>query len=211
ERKTVPMSGPTGERGRLSDPNLAMTVIGPVPVTPEEAPPVASLVGIPSGSLSGSMPAMSPVPPMPMPPVTMPPATMPPMAVPPMAMAVPPALVPPGATPPMPVPGASMSGMPAGMPMPPPSASMSSRSLAPSGLPALVADEVSHIGSRPLVTDPKLGWSTSVNLASASDGSHTRLQSGQVNIRLQSNTRWVILSIALVLVVAALIVLILET
>ncbi len=98
-----------------------------------------------------------------------------------------------------------------GLAMPPASASMSSRSLAPSGLPALVADEVSQVGSRPLVTDPKLGWSTSVKLTTPHDGSHTRLQSDQVNVRLQSNTRWVILAIALVLVVAALIVLILET
>jgi hypothetical protein len=88
---------------------------------------------------------------------------------------------------------------------------MLGRSLAPSGLPALVADEFSQVGSRPLVTDPKLGWNTSVNLAPPNDGSSTRLQSDQVNIRLQSNTRWVILSIALVMVVAALVVLILET
>jgi hypothetical protein len=101
--------------------------------------------------------------------------------------------------------GASMPGMPM------PSASMSNRALAPSGLPSLVTDEPSHIGSRPLVTDPKLGWSTSVKLIPPNDGSHTRLQSGQVNVRLQSNTRWVVLSFTLVLVVAALVVLILET
>jgi hypothetical protein len=105
--------------------------------------------------------------------------------------------------PPMSVAGAAMPSMP--------SAGMPNRSLAPSGLPALVTDEVSHIGSRPLVTDPKLGWSTSVKLTAANDGSHTRLQSGQVNVRLQSNTRWVVLSFTLVLVVAALVVLILET
>jgi hypothetical protein len=104
---------------------------------------------------------------------------------------------------PMSVAGASMPGMPA--------AGMSSRSLAPSGLPALVTDDLTHSGSRSLVTDPKLGWSTSVKLTAANDGSHTRLQSGQVNVRLQSNTRWVVLSFTLVLVVAALVVLILET
>ncbi len=98
-----------------------------------------------------------------------------------------------------------------GVPVPSASASMSNRALAPSGLPALVADEVSYIGSRPLVTDPKLGWSTSVNLAAPNDGSHTRLQSGQVDVRLQSSTRWVVLSFVLVLVVVALLVLILET
>jgi serine/threonine protein kinase len=205
ERRTVPMPGPTGERARPSDPNLAMTVIGPVPVTPDEAPPVASLVGIPSGSLSGSMPAMTPMSPMPMPPVTMPPATMPPMAVPPISMAT--TLIAPGGTPPMPTPGASMSGLG----MPPASASMSNRSLAPSGLPALVSDELSQVGARPLVTDPKLGWSTSVKLTAPNDGSHTRLQSDQVNVRLQPNTRWVVLSFVLVLVVAALVILILET
>jgi serine/threonine-protein kinase len=212
ERKTVPMPGPSGERSRPSDPHLAMTVIGPVPVTPDEPPPVASLIGIPSGSLSGAMPAISPVPPMPMPPVTMPPATMPPTAVPPMPMQPPPGLGHPGpggpggpgsAMSPTSVAGASMPGMPA--------AGMSSRSLAPSGLPALVTDDLTHSGSRSLVTDPKLGWSTSVKLTAANDGSHTRLQSGQVNVRLQSNTRWVVLSFTLVLVVAALVVLILET
>jgi serine/threonine-protein kinase len=210
ERKTAPMSGPSSERRQPSDPNLAMTVIGPVPVTPDEAPPVASLIGIPSGSLSGSMPAITPVPPMPMPPVTMPPATMPPTAVPPMppGVARPGHPGPPGQSgmmPPMSIAGASMPGGPM------PSASMSNRSLAPSGLPALVSDEVGHDGSRSLVTDPKLGWSTSVKLTAANDGSHTRLQSGQVNIRLQSNTRWVVLSFTLVLVVAALVILILET
>jgi hypothetical protein len=107
--------------------------------------------------------------------------------------------------PPMSVAGASMPGGPM------PSASASHRALAPSGLPALVTDEPSHIGSRPLVTDPKLGWSTSVKLTAANDGSHTRLQSDQVNVRLQSNTRWVVLSFTLVLVVAALVILILET
>ena len=101
--------------------------------------------------------------------------------------------------------GASMPGLPM------PSASMSNRSMAPSGLPSLVTDELSHTGSRSLVTDPKLGWSTSVKLTAANDGSHTRLQSDQVNVRLQSNTRWVVLSFVLVLVVAALVVLILET
>jgi hypothetical protein len=149
------------------------------------------------------MAPMAPAPPMPMPPVMMPPATIPPMPVPPM----PASMVPPGATPPMPVPGASMPGFP----VPTASPNMPTRALAPSGLPALVADEFSQVGARPLVTDPKLGWSTSVKLPPANDGSSTRLQSDQVNIRLQSSTRWVILSIALVLVVAALVVLILET
>jgi len=118
----------------------------------------------------------------PVPPMPMPPVTMPPATMPPMQV------------PPMPGPAAG-----------------STRSLAPSGLPTLVADEISQVGSKPLVTDPKLGWSTSVKLTAPNDGSHTRLQSGQVNVRLQSNTRWVVLSFALVLVVAALVVLILET
>ncbi|HEX3483105.1 MAG TPA: protein kinase [Kofleriaceae bacterium] len=220
ERKTAPMPGSSGER-RPSDPNLAMTVIGPVPITPDEPPPVASLIGIPSGSLSGSMPAMSPVLPMPMPPVTMPPATMPPTAVPPMPPTS--ALGPLGHPGPPGHPGhPGQSGQSGMMPpmsagasvpgMPMPSASMSNRALAPSGLPSLVNDELSsHTGSRSLVTDPKLGWSTSVKLTAPNDGSHTRLQSGQVNVKLQSNTRWVVLSFALVLVVAALVVLILET
>jgi hypothetical protein len=146
-----------------------------------------------------------------MPPVTMPPATMPPTAMPQISMS--PTLLAPGGTPPppMPPPGSSLSASVSGLAMPPASASMSNRSLAPSGLPALVSDELSHAGARPLVTDPKLGWSTSVKLSPPNDGSHTRLKSDQVPVRLQSNTRWVVLSFVLVLVVAVLVVLILET
>jgi hypothetical protein len=123
----------------------------------------------------------------------------------------------PGASiPGMPMPGMPMPGMPIpGMPMPgmpmPGAPGLPNHALAPSGLPTLVSDDVSHEGARPLVTDPKLGWSTSVKLQPPSDGSHTRLRSDQVNIKLQSNTRWVIISIVLFLVVAGMVVLIIAT
>ncbi|TMQ25073.1 MAG: hypothetical protein E6J90_06775 [Deltaproteobacteria bacterium] len=85
--------------------------------------------------------------------------------------------------------------------------------LPPSRLPRLTAssDDISQVGSRPLVTDPKLGWNTSVKLMPPGNGSSTRLVSEQVNIRIRSNTGWVIVAILLVLVVAAMVVLIVET
>jgi hypothetical protein len=95
----------------------------------------------------------------------------------------------------------------------PPSGPVSVRALAPSGLPALgLVDEYSQVGSRSLVTDPKLGWSTSVKLPPAHDGSSTRLASDVIDVPIQSSTtRWVVLSIVLVLVVAAMVILIIET
>jgi hypothetical protein len=195
ERKTLPMPGP-GERSRPTNPNLAMTVIGPVPLTPDDAPlPPPVMPVIPSGPLSASMPAMTPMPPMPMPPITMPPATMPPTSMPPMPMPSPPTLVPPGHTPPVPMSNGQGPG----------------RALAPSGLPTLVVDEPSQAGARPLVTDPKLGWNTSIKLSAANDGSSTRLASDVINYKIHSNTRWVVLAIALVMVVIALVILIIET
>jgi eukaryotic-like serine/threonine-protein kinase len=72
------------------------------------------------------------------------------------------------------------------------------------GLPRLVANEdISEVGSTPLVNDPKLGWQTSVKHNAASDGSHTRLPSEPNAYRIQSNTKWLMLAILLVLVVAA--------
>jgi serine/threonine-protein kinase len=192
-----PAAAPTN---RPSNPNLAMTVIGPVPITPDApgvptAASVAAQVAIPSGPLSQSM--MAPAPPMPAPPVAMPPATMPPT--------------------PMPMPGGSGASTPVPFALAPtlqvaPS-SAQNIPVAPSGLPALVSDDISYVGAKPLVTDPKLGWSTSVNLPSAIDGTSTRLASGQVEIdyRIQSNTRWVVLAILLLLVVIAMIVLIIST
>ena len=80
--------------------------------------------------------------------------------------------------------------------------------MAPSGLPPLVAnDEISQIGARPLVTDPKLGWNTSVKLAAPHDGSHTRLASDPNNFRLQSNTTWIVLAIVFALFVVVTIIL----
>jgi hypothetical protein len=110
-------------------------------------------------------------------------------------MPMPPTLVPPGHTPP----GPMLNGQGPG------------RALAPSGLPTLVADEPSQAGARPLVTDPKLGWNTSIKLSAANDGSSTRLASDVINYKIHSNTRWVVLAIVLVMVVIALVILIIET
>jgi hypothetical protein len=177
-----------------------MTVIGPVPITPDApgvptAASVAAQVAIPSGPISQSM--MAPAPPMPAPPVMMPPATMPPTQMP----------MPGGAAVPPPVPFALAPTLPM---QPTPAVVMP---VAPSGLPTLVTDDISYVGAKPLVTDPKLGWSTSVNLPSAIDGTSTRLASGQtpIDYRIQSNTRWVVLAILLLLVVIGMIVLIITT
>ncbi len=84
--------------------------------------------------------------------------------------------------------------------------------LAPSGLPALVVnDDISQAGAKPLVTDPKLGWNTSVRLTAPNDGSHTRLASDANEFRIRSNAKWVVLAIVLALVVVALVALIIGT
>jgi hypothetical protein len=182
---------PAVDRNRSSNPNLASTLIGPVPVTPE-----------PAAAAKAASSTPMPVPPMPMPPVTMPPATMPPTPMP----------MPPGA---MPTPAGAMA-MPPGAPVPvlPPGA-VTIVPMAPSGLPKLVSssDDVdpSQIGARPLVTDPKLGWSTSVKVPPPIDGNYTRLASEQVDFRIKSNTRWVFLAVGLVLIVVVLVILIITT
>jgi hypothetical protein len=84
-----------------------------------------------------------------------------------------------------------------------------------SGLPPLVPnDDISEAGSRPLVTDPKLGWETHVQLIAPSDGSHTRLArdiTDATDYRIRSNVLWVVVSVIVALVVAAMIILIVET
>jgi hypothetical protein len=80
-----------------------------------------------------------------------------------------------------------------------------------SGLPALVAhDDISQIGARPRVTDPKLGWETSLHHAAANDGSHTRMASDVVDYRIRSNARWWAVSVLLMLFVIVMIVLIVQ-
>jgi serine/threonine-protein kinase len=142
-----------------------------------------------AATLVGSVPvtpeAAPPIPPMAIPPVMAPPMPMPPVTM-------PPATIPPMAMP-----------MPAGPSAPVP--------LAPSGLPTLGTDDISQVGAQPLVSDPRLGWNTSVQLSAPTDGSATRLASEQVDVRIQSNTRWVILAILLGLVVVAMLILIIET
>jgi len=74
----------------------------------------------------------------------------------------------------------------------------------PTSLPRLVAsDEISDVGAQPLVSDPKLGWQTSVRLTPASDGGHTRLPSEPDDFRIRSNTKWIVLSFLIVLGIAA--------
>ena len=74
----------------------------------------------------------------------------------------------------------------------------------PTSLPRLVAsEEISDVGAQPLVSDPKLGWQTSVRLIAPNDGGHTRLPSDPEEFRIRSNTKWVVLSILIVLGIAA--------
>ncbi|MEO7735336.1 MAG: hypothetical protein ABIY55_30565, partial [Kofleriaceae bacterium] len=79
------------------------------------------------------------------------------------------------------------------------------------GLPALVAhDDISQIGARSLVTDPKLGWETTLHQAAANDGSHTRMASEVVDDRIRSNARWWVLSVFLVVVLVVMIAIIVQ-
>lgn len=74
----------------------------------------------------------------------------------------------------------------------------------PTSLPRLVAnDEISEVGAQPLVSDPKLGWQTSVRLVAPNDGSHTRLPSEPDDFRIRSNAKWVVLSILIVIGIGA--------
>jgi eukaryotic-like serine/threonine-protein kinase len=80
------------------------------------------------------------------------------------------------------------------------------------GLPQLVqSEEISDVGAMPLVSDPKLGWETAVKLTAPNDGSHTRLESGVVDVRIRSNALWIVLVIMIVLAVAAVVIAILAT
>jgi len=73
----------------------------------------------------------------------------------------------------------------------------------PSNPPLIPNQEISDVGARPLVDDPKLGWSTNVSnrLQGNSSGGATRLSSdlGEGNYRIKSNTGWILLAIFLVL------------
>ena len=82
---------------------------------------------------------------------------------------------------------------------------------AATGIPSLVSeDDISQIGARPLVTDPKLGWETTLHHAAANDGSHTRMASDVVDYRIGSNTRWWVLSVLLLVFVAVMIVIVVQ-
>ena len=79
-------------------------------------------------------------------------------------------------------------------------------------LPQLVdSEEISEVGSVPLVNDPKLGWETAVKLSAPSDGSHTRLESDPVDYRIRSNATWIVLAIMLMVAIVAVLLTIIET
>jgi hypothetical protein len=81
----------------------------------------------------------------------------------------------------------------------------------PISIPALIAqDDISQIGARPLVTDPKLGWETSVQHMAATGGGHTRLASDVVDDRIRSNGRWWLVAVFLIAFVVAMIVMIVQ-
>ena len=78
-------------------------------------------------------------------------------------------------------------------------------------MPELAApDEVSDLGARPLVDDPKLGWETSLQDRSRlpDQPAGTRLPSEGDVIRLGSNVWWLVLALVIVLGVAAAVVVI---
>ncbi len=73
------------------------------------------------------------------------------------------------------------------------------------GLVDAMTDEISEVGAAPLVSDPKLGWDTSVsNKLMRSPGGATRLSSEVVDseYRIRSDTRWLIFAIIVLLAVA---------
>jgi serine/threonine-protein kinase len=87
--------------------------------------------------------------------------------------------------------------------------------VAASGLPPLVPnDDFSEAGARPLVTDPKLGWETHVHMPGPSDGSHTRLARDPTDVtdyRIRSNVFWIVASVILALVIAAVIAVVVQS
>ncbi len=121
--------------------------------------------------------------------------------------------VPAAAFPPIPPPPVARAGFRApheGAPLP----SSAPPRMSPSGLDGspmqpwtplpLPSDELSDHGASPLVTDPVLGWTTSVtNRAMGSEsGGFTRLQSDGIDYRIRSRSGVVILVVVLVLVTA---------
>jgi serine/threonine protein kinase len=77
---------------------------------------------------------------------------------------------------------------------------------APSAAAALITsslDDLSEVGARPLVEDPKLGWSTRVDVQSpAQGGGATRLASDIVDYDLRSNRGWILLIVFVLLGIA---------
>ena len=65
-------------------------------------------------------------------------------------------------------------------------------------------DEISEVGAQPLVDDPRLGWSTSVNQkisdpVNAAGGTSTQMAGELADYRIRSNRGWVLLALFLVL------------
>jgi serine/threonine-protein kinase len=248
ERPSLPFASPTADRpvpaiapepSRPSSPHLAMTLIGPTPLTAEQVaqaggpvmlvPAAAMQGGSPHGAGGTAVPtgAMGAGAPGPSGPIAAnaPTGSMA-TAMPVAAMGATTLVAPPGSAmlPPHPGPSPGMASgahpappsgahpaappsgpHPAPHPAPPPPASAS-------GLPSLVSsDDISEIGARPLVTDPKLGWATSVQLMAPSDGGHTRLPSDVVDYRIRSSAKWWLLAVVLLLAVVALLAVIAET
>ncbi len=68
--------------------------------------------------------------------------------------------------------------------------------------PLIPNQEVSDVGARPLVDDPRLGWSTNVgNKLQSPTGGATRLSSdvSQDHVNIKSNAGWILLAVLLLL------------
>jgi len=80
---------------------------------------------------------------------------------------------------------------------------MQPRAASPSG-PLIPNDELSQVGAQPLIDDPRLGWSTSVNPkittpVAEAGGTSTRIGGDAGDYKIRSNRGWIILAVILVL------------
>jgi hypothetical protein len=70
--------------------------------------------------------------------------------------------------------------------------------------PLIPNDEISQVGAQPLIDDPRLGWSTSVNEkitvpVNAAGGTSTGISSELGDYKIRSNRGWILLALFLVL------------
>ena len=76
---------------------------------------------------------------------------------------------------------------------------------AASNQPLIPNDEISQVGAQPLIDDPRLGWSTSVNEkiatpgVNAAGGTSTGISSELGDYKIRSNRGWILLALFLVL------------